>query len=165
MNDNDPSMDTSRIVTWDEVHRDTRALAGRLLARAPFVGIVGIARGGLVPAAIVARELGIRRVDTLCVAAYAGQVRGRAETLKIPDAAADVRGRGWLVVDDLVDTGATIGIARDLMPEATFAALYAKPTGRDRLDFFVAEVAQAVWVHFPWDTAPGYAPPLAGEEK
>lgn len=165
MNNNGRPTADNRIVTWDELHRDARSLAARLLARAPFAGIVGIARGGLVPAAILARELGIRRVDTLCVAAYAGRRRGPPKVLKIPDEAAAARGRGWLVVDDLADTGTTLNVARELMPEAIFAALYAKPAGRSALDHFVAEIAQDIWVDFPWDTAPGYAPPLAGEEK
>ncbi len=47
-------------VSWDEFHRDARALAWRLAAAGPFESIVAVTRGGLVPAAIVARELGIR---------------------------------------------------------------------------------------------------------
>lgn len=57
-------------VTWDQLHRDAKALAWRLLEQGPFKGIIGVARGGLVPAAIVARELNIRLVDTLCICTY-----------------------------------------------------------------------------------------------
>jgi xanthine phosphoribosyltransferase len=58
-------------VSWDQFHRDARALAWRLasLNRA-FKAIVCITRGGLVPAAIVSRELNIRLIDTVCVASY-----------------------------------------------------------------------------------------------
>ena len=57
-------------VSWDQLHRDGRALAWRLADLGPFEGIISITRGGLVPAAIVARELEIRLVDTICVASY-----------------------------------------------------------------------------------------------
>ena len=57
-------------VSWDQFHRDARALAWRLLAAGPFEAIVCVTRGGLVPAAIVARELEIRLIETVCVASY-----------------------------------------------------------------------------------------------
>jgi xanthine phosphoribosyltransferase len=49
-------------VSWEALHRDARELARRVAAAGPFSGVVAIARGGLVPAAIVARELEIRTV-------------------------------------------------------------------------------------------------------
>ena len=52
-------------VSWEELHRTGKALAWRLVDVGPFEGIIGITRGGLVPAAIVARELAIRIVDTV----------------------------------------------------------------------------------------------------
>ena len=99
-------------VTWDQLHRDAKALAWRLLEQGPFKGIIGVARGGLVPAAIVARELNIRLVDTLCICTYQGREQtGGEEVLK----AIEGDGDGWLVVDDLVDTGNTATwIADDL---------------------------------------------------
>ena len=57
-------------VYWEELHRNARALAWRLVDQGPFGGIIAIARGGLVPAAIIARELNIRLVDTFCVSSY-----------------------------------------------------------------------------------------------
>src|SRR3984885_5388723 len=57
-------------VSWDQFHRDARALAWRLSGNGPFTAIVCITRGGLVPAAIISRELGIRLIDTMCIASY-----------------------------------------------------------------------------------------------
>ena len=58
-------------VSWDQFHRDSRALAWRLRGgRAVRRAIVRITRGGLVPAAIVARELNVRLIETVCVASY-----------------------------------------------------------------------------------------------
>src|SRR5437868_15528069 len=70
-------------VSWTELHRDARALAWRLADLGPFKGLVAITRGGLVPAAIVAREPNIRLVDTVCCSTYDRIARGaQVETMK-----------------------------------------------------------------------------------
>ncbi|HKK31925.1 MAG TPA: xanthine phosphoribosyltransferase [Alphaproteobacteria bacterium] len=133
-------------VTWEELHRDTRALAWRL-GDLECTHIVGIARGGLVPAAIVARELGIRSVDTVCIASYDGRVQGEARILKPVEGDGD----GLLVIDDLVDTGITARLVRKMLPKAHIATVYAKPAGRPEVDTFVTMVSQDTWIVFPWD--------------
>lgn len=144
-------------VSWDELHRYARALAWRLQEKGPFKGIVAITRGGLAPAAIVARELDIRLVDTVCVASYMHKNKGEAEILKRKEG----DGEGWLIVDDLVDTGATAKIVRDMLPKAHFATIYAKPAGRPMVDTFITEVSQETWILFPWDVELAYAKPIS----
>jgi xanthine phosphoribosyltransferase len=144
-------------ITWDELHRHARALAWRLLDGGPWEGIIAITRGGLVPAAIVARELDIRLIDTVCVASYDDREQGKVTILK--PVAGD--GAGWLIIDDLVDTGHTARTVREMLPKAHFATVYAKPAGRPMVDTFVTEVSQDTWILFPWDIEPQYAPPLA----
>ncbi len=141
-----PASSHSFTVSWDELHRDTRTLAWRL-ADNTYSGIVGIARGGLVPAAIIARELSIRHVDTICIASYDGKIQGEAHLLK--GVAGD--GSGLLVVDDLVDTGVTARMVRQLLPKAHIATVYAKPAGQNDVDTFVTMVSQDTWIVFPWD--------------
>jgi xanthine phosphoribosyltransferase len=138
-------------VSWDELHRHSRALAWRLLDLAPW-------SGRLVPAAIVARELDIRLVDTICIASYDDRKQGNPVILK--SVAGD--GEGWLIVDDLVDTGRTARIVRDMLPKAHFATVYAKPAGRPLVDTYITEVSQDTWILFPWDIDLQYAPPIAG---
>ena len=150
-------------VTWDQLQRDGRALAWRLIERGPFAGIVAIARGGLIPAAIVARELECRVVESVSIATYAedsAESRGAPVVTKPPAAAGD--GAGWLIVDDLVDTGTTARVVRALLPRAHFACIYAKPLARAEVDTFVTEVSQDTWILFPWDThlEPQFVPPL-----
>jgi len=149
------------IVTWAEVHRDTRILVRRLLSKGPFQGIVALTRGGLVPAAIVAREMSIHVVDTLCISSYDEQVQGSIRVLKEPHAALENGGEGWLLIDDLVDTGTTMKAARDILPNAHFATVYAKPKGLQLIDTYVHDIEQDVWIFFPWDTSPQYAQPLS----
>ncbi len=148
-------------VTWDQLHRDSRALAWRLLDMDYFKGIAAIARGGLVPAAIIARELDIRLVETVCVSSYNWQdQRGEVEILKSIDGDGD----GWLLIDDLVDTGATAKTVREMLPKAHFATVYAKPKGRPLVDTFITEVSQDTWILFPWDSDVQYIEPLKGHQ-
>ena len=143
-------------VSWDQLHRDSKALAWRLVAQRPWQGIVAIARGGLVPAAIVARELEIRLIDTICVASYDDRQRGDVRILK----EAGDGGANWLIIDDLVDTGQTAKAVRERLPEAHFATVYAKPAGRPMVDTFITEVSQDTWILFPWDSELRSVPPI-----
>jgi xanthine phosphoribosyltransferase len=151
-------------VSWDEFHRDARALAWRLAAAGPFEAIVAVTRGGLVPAAIVARELGIRVIETVCVASYDHISQGELRMLKaVADsiiALGGGKGKGVLIVDDLVDTGKTAKLVRDILPNAHFATVYAKPMGRPMVDTFITEVSQDTWIFFPWDTGLAFQPPI-----
>jgi xanthine phosphoribosyltransferase len=145
-------------VSWDQLHRDARALAWRLVERGPFQGIVAVTRGGLIPAAIIARELECRLVETIGVVTYDEEARGQPQVVKPPVAAGD--GSGWLLVDDLVDTGTTARVARGLLPQAHFATVYAKPQGRPLVDSCITEVSQDTWILFPWDTEAQFVAPI-----
>ena len=152
-------------VSWDQFHRDARALAWRLSGAGPFEAMVAVTRGGLVPAAVIARELGIRVIDTLCVSSYShtSQVSEPTVLKGISDAVARLgggTGKGLLVVEDLVDTDKTARIVRELVPQAHIAAVYAKPMGRPLVDTFITEVSQDTWIFFPWDTGLSYLPPI-----
>ena len=147
-------------VSWDQFHRDCRALTWRLNELGPFHAVIAITRGGLVPAAIVARELGVRIIDTVCIASYDHTKQGELQVLK--GVSAEVAklgggtGKGLLIVDDLVDTGKTARLVRGILPDAHFASVYAKPLGRPLVDTFITEVSQDTWIYFPWDTALSY---------
>ena len=143
-------------VSWEELHRNSKALAWRVMDSGPWHGLVAVTRGGLVPAAIVARELDIRLIDTMCIASYDDRSQGDMQVLKeVPG-----DGTGWLIVDDLVDTGRTAQVVRDLLPKAHFATVYAKPAGRPLVETFITEVSQDTWILFPWDTEPQSVPPI-----
>lgn len=148
-------------VSWEELHRNARALAWRLLAGTPWQGIIAIARGGLVPAAIVARELDVRLVDTICIKSYDDRSQGDLTVLK----SVSGDGAGWLIIDDLVDTGLTARAVREMLPKAHFATIYAKPAGRPLVDTYVTEVSQDTWILFPWDVELTFAKPIAAVRK
>ena len=149
-------------VSWDQFHRDARALAWRLTSAGPFDTIVCITRGGLVPAAVVARELNVRTIETVCIASYHDyKSQGGLELIKtVSDDIKATNGKGVLIVDDLVDTGKTAKMVRELLPQAHFATVYAKPMGRPMVDTFITEVSQDTWIYFPWDTGLAFQPPI-----
>ena len=149
-------------VSWDQLHRDARALAWRLQDTGSWKAVVAITRGGMAPAMIVARELDIRTVDTISVKSYNHQTQSAPEVIKFPDPDVVKDGEGVLIVDDLVDTGRTLEIVREKLPRAHVATVYAKPLGRDQVDTFVTEVSQDTWIFFPWDMALQYVEPYRG---
>jgi xanthine phosphoribosyltransferase len=151
------------IISWVELHRDARYLSHVLHDIGEWKGIIAITRGGLVPAALVARELEIRLIDTVCVVSYGAESGGGAE-----QAQGELRwlkrvegdGDGWLLIDDLVDTGKTAKAVRETLPRAHFATLYAKPAGRPIVDTFVKEFRQEKWIYFPWDIDYRFVTPI-----
>jgi xanthine phosphoribosyltransferase len=155
-------------ISWDQLHRDSRALAWRLDGKGPDAGawraIVAITRGGMAPAMIIARELDIRTVDTISVKSYDHQEQTSASVLKSPDADMMGDGTGILIIDDLVDSGKTLELVRDLYPNAHFATVYSKPQGQPQVDTYITEVSQDTWIFFPWDMALQYVQPYRGKD-
>jgi xanthine phosphoribosyltransferase len=145
-------------ISWEQLHRDAKALAWRLVEKQEWQGIVAITRGGLVPAAVIARELDIHLVDTICISSYDWKDQGGIDVLKKSQG----DGERWLLIDDLVDTGKTAKVARAMLPKAHFATVYAKPAGRPVVDTFITEVSQDTWILFPWDSESQFVQPIAG---
>ncbi|WP_018693266.1 xanthine phosphoribosyltransferase [Algicola sagamiensis] len=146
-------------VSWEDLHRTTKVLAKRLMPNDQWDAIIAVSRGGLVPGAILARELNIRMIDTICISSYDNEHQRELKVLKdVLDDSARL-----LVVDDLVDTGETAKVIREKFPKATFVAVYAKPQGKALVDKYVIDVDQDTWINLPWDMELSYVDPLAGE--
>ncbi|AVJ55627.1 xanthine phosphoribosyltransferase [Idiomarina sp. OT37-5b] len=151
-------------VSWEELHRATKELARRQLPAEQYQGVIAVSRGGLVPAAIIARELNLRTVDCVSVSSYDHNEQ-RDDLNLLKDVTATEDGEGFLVVDDLVDTGNTLKFLRQRLPKAKFITVYAKPAGMELVDDYVADLEQDTWIHFPWDMHLHYVEPLAGQES
>lgn len=139
--------------SWHEMHREATDLGLRLKAKGPWRGIVAISRGGLVPASLIARVLDLRLIVTICIASYEGDVKGELTILRRPPAEIG-DGEGWLLIDDVADSGATAAAARRMLPKAHYATLYVKPAAKAFVDTYVSEVEQGTWIDFPWDRDP-----------
>lgn len=147
-------------VSWETMQRDVRILAKRLLPATQWTGIIAVSRGGLAPASVLARELGIRYVDTVCISSYDHDNQRDLKVLK----KAETDGEGFIVIDDLVDTGGTAQTIRQMYPKAHFVTVYAKPQGKPLVDDFVREVPQGTWIEQPWDMAEIYVKPICEQE-
>ena len=132
-------MSEKYVVTWDMLQIHARKLANRLMPSEQWKGIIAVSRGGLVPGALLARELGIRHVDTVCI-----------------------DGEGFIVIDDLVDTGGTAVAIREMYPKAHFVTIFAKPVGRPLVDDYVVDIPQDTWIEQPWDMGVVFVPPISG---
>ena len=154
-------------VSWDQIHRDSRALAWRLEGKGPndgrWRGIIAITRGGMAPAMIIARELDIRVVETISIKSYDHKSQAEAEILKNPNSDLILDGNGIVIIDDLVDSGKTMQLVKDKYPNAHLASVYAKPKGRNVVNTFITEVSQDTWIFFPWDMALQYVAPFHGD--
>ena len=162
-----PSLETteaSEIISWAEIHKDCRKLVQYLVTQPAFQGIICVSRGGLIPGAILARELNIKMIETICVESYSDNSTDISSSVKLlKEAHVKNQGAGWLIVDDLVDSGNTAEFVRASLPNARFVTLYAKAKGRPFVDHFVREFDQETWLFFPWDTALQYKKPMVKE--
>ncbi len=163
-------------VSWNEIHRQMRELAKwvhdiRQDGRKIDV-VIGVSRGGLPFAAVMARELNIREnIETIGLSSYKGERQGEARLHKQihPDLMAKIvnGGENVLILDDLVDTGNTYRELRKILPNALYVAIYSKPQGEDTVDIRFLQAPQNSWVVFPWDAKDGdpeAVDPISGAE-
>ncbi len=148
-------------LSWDELQNLSIRLAQSILKTGKkYDCIVAVTRGGLFPAGLLARELNVHYIDTICVTTYKGnegKEAGAAEVLKLPQS---LKGKSVLVVDDLADKGTTLDAVKKALPEACFATIFVKPLGKTRVNHFIQETDQETWIRFPWDTIRAYKNPL-----
>ena len=153
-------MSEKYVVTWDMFQMHARKLSERLLPASQWKGIIAVSRGGLFPAAVLARELGIRHIETVCIASYHDHNnQGELQVLhaaQVPDG-----GEGFIVVDDLVDTGNTARAIRQMYPNAKFVTVFAKPAGAELVDDYVIDIPQNTWIEQPWDLGLTFVPHLS----
>ncbi len=139
-------------VTWDEVKRDSVLLADKIQKEFDKLPtrILAITRGGLIPAALVTRSLGIKDIETIGLESYDDE-QGQDDKIAVLKKANPDYLENTLVIDDLVDSGKTLEFLRTLTKDCIFATLYAKPVGEPYTDVFVRLFDQDVWVDFPWE--------------
>ena len=153
-------MSEKYVVTWDMFQMHARKLSERLLPASQWKGIIAVSRGGLFPAAVLARELGIRHIETVCIASYHDH-NNQGELQVLHAAQVPNGGEGFIVVDDLVDTGNTAREIRQMYPNAKFVTVFAKPAGAELVDDYVIDIPQNTWIEQPWDLGLTFVPPLS----
>ena len=118
------------------------------------------------PAAIVARELDIRLIESVCVKSYDHQTQGelqRAQAVSAEIVASATARQGRADRRRPRRHRRDRAVVREMLPKAHFATVYAKPKGRPMVDTFITEVSQDTWIFFPWDTGLAFRPPIRPE--
>lgn len=141
-------------ISWEEFYSDTKELVKKIQSlNLDIKGIVCITRGGLVPSAIISSELNIRRIETYGIKTYSDSYKqeGGMEILSLPIEALKDRGKGWIVVDELVDTGNTASYIMQQLPEAKLFAVYTKIANHRDIVYYTREYKKETWLYFPWE--------------
>ena len=150
-----PESLTVEEVSWTDIEELVDIVSKKVVASGfEPDAIVGIIRGGIVPARLLADRLTVDDIFFLEIKLYEGVgVRGRRPFLRQP-LVGDLRGRRVLVVDDISDTGLTLQLAQEIigfyMPsEIRTATLYIKPWTSVVPDYY--GVSTESWIVFPWE--------------
>lgn len=149
----------AEVMRWDDVGTSARALAQAVDDDGYRPGIIlGIARGGLIPAAAVAYALGVKNTFTMNVEFYTDVDQRLEVPLLLPPVPelVDVGDADLLIVDDVADTGATLEVVHQFcagkVANVRTAVLYEKPRSTVRCDYVWRRTEG--WITFPWSAEP-----------
>lgn len=147
-----------KLVTWDEIVEWSRGLARKIKEDGyrPTV-IVAVARGGYVPARLLADFLNVSNMLSIQSQHWTEAAKAAERAiLKFPYTV-DLRGHRALLVDDIVDTGETLMLAKNYIlenwrpDELRVAALqWISPVAKFKPDYYYLEVREWAWFQYPW---------------
>ena len=151
-----------RIVPWDTIDAGCNVLAQKISNTRKYDVIVGIGRGGLIPAITLSNYLDIPKVFNFGVKSYTEtKTKGEYDVyqdLNREEGIKHLNNSNVLIVDDLSDTGDTfayvmLSLAERFVPKHTSsAALYVKPNAKYIPDFYYKKLQSDPWIVFPWET-------------
>ena len=147
------------VLSWEDVEKALDILTDKLPPARPYTTVIGVSRGGVLPAALIARQISGKRdlsLRIITAKSYTHRKQNKVQVIIPPDVAEISR---CLVIDDIADTGETMkaivraGRAKSWYKTSRwqYAALYAKPKGKPFVDHYAISVEQDTWVVFPWE--------------
>lgn len=154
-----------RCLAWDDIGAATQALAERVTIGGTPQAVVGIVRGGMIPAAWLAHRLGIRDVRTVNVTRTTEDgihaAKTQLPTARNPASLGDLTGLDVLLVDDIAGSGATLAHTADLLrslgPARVRTAVltvnranWKQEADPDRVIDYIASLNDT-WIVFPWE--------------
>jgi hypoxanthine phosphoribosyltransferase len=137
-------------LTWTDVEKYVHQMSQVLDPKSYENGIMTVTRGGLVPTAMLTHLLPVRRIETICLRSYGDREQTTFEMLNVPNLNT-MGGTGWLVLDDIADTGKSFRYIKSWLPSAAFCSLVMKPMADNVVDEYALKVEQDTWVVFPWE--------------
>jgi len=113
--------------------------------------IIGIARGGLIPAVMLSNRLGVP-MTMVEASSYNSDLKRGKLTLNIPThIMSNADTKHVTIVDDILDTGTTMEAIQPVWPHSTAAVLVSKKPNALMPHHFVFSVSSETWVIFPWE--------------
>jgi hypoxanthine phosphoribosyltransferase len=153
------SASEKEVLSWPSFGDASRELAQLVSDSEYRPGIIlGIARGGLIPAAAIAYALDVKNVFMMSVEFYTGVDERLDFPVMLPPLlnAVDIAGSRVLVIDDVADTGGTLKLVKDFclehVTEVRCAVLYEKPRSAVKCEYVWRRTDR--WVNFPWSSQP-----------
>lgn len=134
-------------LSYHDIHTDCIELAIKIKKKYKPEKLILISRGGLIPGSIIANYLGIQDVDVIALKTYAD--RKRSKEIKVYKRIKSEK--KLVVIDDLVDSGETAKIVKEMMPNSKFVVLYAKTSGKKQADLHLYDFKDSDWLVFPWE--------------
>ncbi len=143
------------ILSWSDVYNLTLRLSEKIVASGfkPDI-IVGIARGGWIPARILSDVLYAETLQNIRIEYYTDVgVRGKEPKITQP-LSGSLEGRSILIVDEVADTGDSLYHAIEYVTELGVseqrsAVLHLKPTSRVIPDYYMVKTSN--WTVYPWE--------------
>jgi len=149
-----------KVVEWGDVVRWSNDLAFSVLDSGykPDV-IIAIARGGLIPARLLADYMNVADVLSLKVEHWIETGSHQDEAIiKYESKDIDLSNKKALIVDDICDTGKSLQVAKEFIEnnwkplEVRLATLqYIEPVAQIKPDYYVDLVKDWTWYMYPWN--------------
>ena len=148
-------MQKYEIVSWDQSYQMTFYLFEKITEDGFYPDvIVGIARGGWIPARLLADFYGNRRTANIKIEFYDNTSKATDDPIITQEISENVEGKVVLVVDDVADSGKSLIAAvehiKQMKPaELRTATLYYKKHSIIRPNYFIKETQE--WIVYPWE--------------
>lgn len=132
---------------WQEFDKDCRKLAEIIKKeKVEYTRIIAVTRGGLFVAGMMSHFLKRVPIDTVCLSSYCGTKQKAMKVMKSDGSKEKV-----LICDDVVDTGGTAKVFKEMYPNGTLAVIHYKSEKSPdiRPDYFISETND--WIVYPWE--------------
>ena len=148
----------TKLVSWDEIVSWSRELARKIKESGykPDI-VIAVARGGYVPARLLCDFLGIENLVSIQSQHWTEAAKMAEKAIIKFEYKLDLKGMKALLVDDIVDTGESLLLAKKFIEkewkpdELKIAALqWISPVAKFKPDYYVVEVKEWTWFQYPW---------------
>lgn len=147
-----------KLVTWDEIVEWSWGLAEKIMndGYIPDV-IIAIARGGYVPARLLCDFLGVENLLSIQSQHWTEAAKKDERALIKFEYHVNLSGYKALLVDDIIDTGESVILARDFIKKywspkelRTATLQWISPVAKIKPDYYYLEVKEWIWFQYPW---------------